>query len=355
MHSILFSLSRSTMKRTTFLTFVLVFQIICGIFASASDEKQVEGISIGIEQDLVSIISTALKYVSSDKHQSICSKFIPPNKKLTEPSFKWKLSAPQYKGCFEDKSGRMFEKVYFLLEISSVKSCTDLCRAEGFLYAGLQYSADCYCGNNLPNPLSYPKIDDKECNFECTRNKDEKCGGKEAMSIFETGNQGKCHLNISYLSFLTFNSTVIQVIDRDGNVADENPFESPNEYTKYIVTVYVETAENQQEIGDKVEADRNTWSKPVLTFDIPKIDKSEEQSDVTGEDQQEIDEKEKDDNTGSKFLSHLWMPQKIDEIQTKPKTFFHFFDVETFDQSRETKQDDEDSIILPIRGRFPKF
>lgn len=143
-------------------------------------------------------------------------------------------------------------------------------------------------------------------------------------------------MKISYFPFLTLQSTLVQVIGREGNVVDRDPLDSLEKYTKYTVSIYVEKAEYQQEIGDKVEEDRNTWSKPVLTFDIPKIDESDE----TVEDQretvekvvkiQEIDEKEEDGNTNPQFFTPFSIPQKIDEIQPKPKAFFHFFEVETF-------------------------
>lgn len=63
--------------------------------------------------------------------------------------------------------------------------CITRCAAQGFALAGTEYNRECYCGNYL-NLAS--QIAESRCSWECFGNKDAKCGGSFALSIYETNN-----------------------------------------------------------------------------------------------------------------------------------------------------------------------
>ena len=65
--------------------------------------------------------------------------------------------------------------------------CIEYCKNEGFAFAGLQNSDECFCGNNKPQ---MDKTSQAACNSLCpnqftTRNK-EFCGGKGSFNLYST-------------------------------------------------------------------------------------------------------------------------------------------------------------------------
>ena len=81
--------------------------------------------------------------------------------------------------CFEDYPKRVlngFEKL-FDKEMTREK-CNKLC--QGFAYAGVQYSEDCFCGNKRPTETA------TNCNMKCAGDQNQICGGVWAMNVFST-------------------------------------------------------------------------------------------------------------------------------------------------------------------------
>ena len=55
----------------------------------------------------------------------------------------------------------------------TVELCLDACHASNYLFAGLEYSQECYCGNTAPPEVAT----DGRCTMLCNGNKNEICGG----------------------------------------------------------------------------------------------------------------------------------------------------------------------------------
>ena len=61
----------------------------------------------------------------------------------------------------------------------TTQMCTSTCKSKGFKFAGTQYSRWCFCGN------SYGKSGvANNCNMNCSGNKNQKCGGGWANSVY---------------------------------------------------------------------------------------------------------------------------------------------------------------------------
>lgn len=90
-------------------------------------------------------------------------------------------------GCFKDsKKNRLLSKLYSnFKETNSPKKCIQTCLQSGFLFAGLQYSTECFCGNS--EPLIDSKLPDSSCNMKCPSDQKSICGGYFTMNIYETG------------------------------------------------------------------------------------------------------------------------------------------------------------------------
>lgn len=90
-------------------------------------------------------------------------------------------------GCYKDeKSYRLLSGYYVNYKASnSPKKCIRTCLQSGFLYAGVQYSSECFCGSS--EPLASAKLPDSSCNMKCPGDSKDVCGGYFTMNVFETG------------------------------------------------------------------------------------------------------------------------------------------------------------------------
>ncbi|RMZ94368.1 WSC domain-containing 2-like, partial [Brachionus plicatilis] len=93
-------------------------------------------------------------------------------------------------GCFLDSSDR---DLPFLVDENlgsmTIEKCISSCSRKNKVFAGLQYSIECFCGN------SYGKYGKGYCSFKCDGNASQICGDIFANSIFK----------IQYLKCKSFN------------------------------------------------------------------------------------------------------------------------------------------------------
>ena len=85
--------------------------------------------------------------------------------------------------CFEDNEGgyrNLPHRTYYGSK-NTIKSCKKACFKKGYKYAGLQYSKECYCGNNVPRKVASKQ---SECNMDCSGDKSQKCGGGNRMNVY---------------------------------------------------------------------------------------------------------------------------------------------------------------------------
>ena len=87
-----------------------------------------------------------------------------------------------YIGCFKDSQIRDLYGFFTQSQDMSVDKCIDICKKHGFLYAAVQYSSSCFCGNYYGR---YGAA--SNCNMRCSGNKNQVCGGTWANSVYFTG------------------------------------------------------------------------------------------------------------------------------------------------------------------------
>lgn len=95
------------------------------------------------------------------------------------------LTATQYQGCWTEGVG-----VRALAGASAVSStamtvdgCASYCLNSGFLWFGLEYSAECYCGDGLD--ASSANVTDAECAMSCSGDAEADCGGPDRLSVYQ--------------------------------------------------------------------------------------------------------------------------------------------------------------------------
>ncbi|TVY84936.1 WSC domain-containing protein [Lachnellula suecica] len=88
-----------------------------------------------------------------------------------------------YAGCFSDPSAPRALLYDSPLDSQNmtVEKCVAFCKGNDYRYAGLEYYGECFCGASVNGP----QIDESNCNFPCTGNNSEICGGNDIISIYQ--------------------------------------------------------------------------------------------------------------------------------------------------------------------------
>jgi len=89
-----------------------------------------------------------------------------------------------YIGCYSDNPGGSATRD--LIQKTSandttIESCRQLCSSQNYLYTGLQYGKECWCGNTYG---SFGKAAESDCNMACAGDSTETCGAGARNSIF---------------------------------------------------------------------------------------------------------------------------------------------------------------------------
>ncbi|NWI93818.1 WSCD2 protein, partial [Pitta sordida] len=88
----------------------------------------------------------------------------------------------RYIGCYVDNTRRRTLRgmSFFDYKKMTVFRCQDNCAERGYLYAGLEFGAECYCGHKI----QAPNASEAECNMECKGERSNTCGGINRLSIY---------------------------------------------------------------------------------------------------------------------------------------------------------------------------
>lgn len=93
----------------------------------------------------------------------------------------------KYGGCFVDNlDGRILSVQQPDNQQLTIESCVNACIGAGYTVAGMEYSIQCFCGNEIINGgvLATQQTD---CNANCGGSAAEQCGAGNRMSIYYTG------------------------------------------------------------------------------------------------------------------------------------------------------------------------
>ena len=90
--------------------------------------------------------------------------------------------------CYIDSSSRILPN---LKKDDKNKMTPELCKKicfqdNDFLFAGVQHSHECFCGNAEP-PLSKLAYPQSQCNMRCTGDSSKMCGGVWRINVFKRG------------------------------------------------------------------------------------------------------------------------------------------------------------------------
>ncbi|KAF5573947.1 WSC domain-containing protein [Fusarium pseudoanthophilum] len=101
----------------------------------------------------------------------------------------------RYLGCAKDTYGsRSLNMAQTSADNMTIESCLDYCEHQGYLFAGLEYGRECYCGNAVDKNKLPVKGQLGKCEMPCAGNKEQVCGGPGALSLYQKckASEGSC-------------------------------------------------------------------------------------------------------------------------------------------------------------------
>lgn len=88
-----------------------------------------------------------------------------------------------YLGCEVDSQTRVLPTLLINGTTNTPSACVAAAAAQGFLYAGVQYGAQCWGGNMHGTQGTAPEAD---CNMTCAGDATQKCGGSWRNGVYQT-------------------------------------------------------------------------------------------------------------------------------------------------------------------------
>ncbi|XP_018610025.1 WSC domain-containing protein 2-like [Scleropages formosus] len=87
-----------------------------------------------------------------------------------------------YLGCYADDTHKRALRgaSFFDYKKMTVFRCQDNCAERGYLYAGLEFGAECYCGHKV----QAANASESECNMDCKGERGSTCGGANRLSVY---------------------------------------------------------------------------------------------------------------------------------------------------------------------------
>ncbi|KAF3391643.1 WSC domain-containing protein [Penicillium rolfsii] len=119
-------------------------------------------------------------------------------------------------GCFSDSTSARALNTSVLVSDGTVEACQSKCQALGFLYAGMEYGTQCFCGNAIMNDA--PPIALSNCNVPCPQNSAEFCGGSNAINLYAVT---PIWQSIGCYSDTTLKRTLAQSFNVAGNTVEK--------------------------------------------------------------------------------------------------------------------------------------
>lgn len=108
----------------------------------------------------------------------------------TPPALTPAISPPKVtyvdEGCnTEGTSVRALSGTTHASNAMTIGECGAFCQSSGFLWFGLEYSSECYCGNGLDVTSSNTTLlADSGCGMPCSGDATEVCGGPNRLSVY---------------------------------------------------------------------------------------------------------------------------------------------------------------------------
>ncbi|KAF2640037.1 WSC-domain-containing protein [Massarina eburnea CBS 473.64] len=94
-------------------------------------------------------------------------------------------------GCGKDNAlSRTLGEELLTGDDMTVEKCIDFCKGKKKSFAGIEFGSQCYCGSSLASERKPSQ--GLNCLMKCGGNKDQTCGGADAISLYQACEGGAC-------------------------------------------------------------------------------------------------------------------------------------------------------------------
>ena len=96
------------------------------------------------------------------------------------------VAAYTYSGCYSEVDRTLPSQRGWSPTSMTVESCGSFCRDSGYLFFGLEYSQECWCGSQIhQNSTAFDETAGPVCDFPCSGDAAQVCGGSDKLSIYQ--------------------------------------------------------------------------------------------------------------------------------------------------------------------------
>jgi len=154
---------------------------------------------------------------------------------------------------------------------NSAQHCLDSCKARGYLYAGTQFTSECWCDNDFGK---YGEAPLDECYMNCRDGSGRKCGGPWRQNVYLADSIAPA-VRLSEASKFAME---MDIDDELYNTDDANKILNDDNLHQYqidsIVEEYLDSLENNQ--TEPVEDDDDEEEAQFITQPPPQVDNDED-------------------------------------------------------------------------------
>ncbi|KAK4224485.1 WSC domain-containing protein [Podospora fimiseda] len=93
------------------------------------------------------------------------------------------VTAYSYVGCYSEIDRTLPAKQGWSNTGMTIYTCGQFCKESGYLVFGLEYSEECWCGDEIDE--TSVDLGDEVCDFPCSGAPTEVCGGSNKLSIYQ--------------------------------------------------------------------------------------------------------------------------------------------------------------------------
>ena len=86
--------------------------------------------------------------------------------------------------CVKQPNNKLLPILAFSGPSNTPEKCVAACRETGYMFAGVKWSKECWCGEEEPPSNSYTTT--TRCQMPCSGDKTLKCGGGSVLSLYRT-------------------------------------------------------------------------------------------------------------------------------------------------------------------------
>ncbi|XP_036356851.1 uncharacterized protein LOC115209445 isoform X2 [Octopus sinensis] len=138
-----------------------------------------------------------------------------------------------YIGCYKDGPRRAMDGFFYTDHNSmTIEKCLSECRKRNFLFAGLEWRYECFCGNSY---TMYGPRNESWCNRPCTGNTLQICGGGYSLSVYvvksNKSNESNSNASSDTLQNTTRSTVLPKISSTPSDVLEDNYSNNTDNYT----------------------------------------------------------------------------------------------------------------------------